>query len=82
MSEQDITILPRVRTPTNQFGRLYYYQGNFFKPLAIHSGEVGRVSGAIRNFMRENRDLITRDRAHPEYKTLVELFDNQMRVAQ
>lgn len=57
--------------------RLYYYQGNFFHPLDLVGRQVGLVKAGIRKFEAENAEMITRDRAHPDYKTLVELFDEQ-----
>jgi hypothetical protein len=55
--------------------RLYYYQGNFFHPLELGGSQVGLVKGAIRKFERDNAEMIARDRAHPDYKTILELFD-------
>jgi nanoRNase/pAp phosphatase (c-di-AMP/oligoRNAs hydrolase) len=56
---------------------LYYYQGNFFHPIDLPGSCVGLVKGAIRKFMKEKKALVAADRAHPEYKTLVQLFDEQ-----
>lgn len=57
---------------------LYYYQGNFFHPVDITGRAIGEVKGGIRKFMKANAEMVERDRANPEYKTLVELFDEQM----
>ena len=79
MSEQDITILPKV--PCMGYngriavGRLYYYQGNFFWPISVSGSFQGKLKKAIRSFIREYRDIIARDRAHPDYKTITELVD-------
>ena len=58
--------------------RLYYYQGNFFHPLELVGYQVGIVKRAIRDFMKTNKELIKRDRAHPDYKNILELFDIQL----
>lgn len=57
---------------------LYYYQGNFFHQLDLPGNCIGLVRGAIRKFMKANKALVARDRAHPDYKTLIQLFDEQM----
>ena len=59
-------------------GWLYYYQGNFYHPLDINGATVGKVRGLIRKFKKANKELVDRDRSHPDYKTLVEIFDEQM----
>lgn len=74
----DITILPRVKTMSGAHGRVYYFQGNIFRPLDVHGSEAGRVKGAIRRFLKEHRDLVDADRAAPGYRTPAELFDDQM----
>jgi hypothetical protein len=82
---EDITILKDLRTlapgskPNN---RLYYYQGNFFLPISLHGGDYGRVKKAIRIFVKDNNELITKDRAHPDYKTRLDLFDEQMKQSE
>jgi len=57
--------------------RLYYFFGNFFQPVDLHKKSLNKVKIAKFQFMRENAELIKKDRAHPEYKTLIELFDEQ-----
>lgn len=81
MSEDDITILPSVLAITGQKGRLYYYQGNFYYPLALHGSEIGRVRKAIREFTRQNKQLIEADRSSSSYRTIVEIFDDQFASA-
>jgi len=56
-------------------GSLYYYQGNFYHPFNLHGSEVGRVKRAAREFVKHNKELVGRDRSDPNYKTLVEIFD-------
>lgn len=75
MSEDDITIM---QLPTVPRSRLYYYQGNFYHPLDLPGACVGLVKRGIREFMKANRAMVERDRAHPDYKSLVQLFDEQM----
>jgi hypothetical protein len=58
---------------TAQKGRLYYYQGNFYHPLDLVGNSVGLVKRGIREFLAKNKDMVARDRASPDYKTLVEL---------
>lgn len=77
MTEHDHTLLSSVLSMTGTRGRLYYYQGNFFHPLELHGSQVGRVKRAIRQFARDNRQMIERDRADPAYRTLPELMDDQ-----
>ena len=79
MSE-DITILQglRLNGRFSQASRLYYYRGNFFQPLQVDGCEVGRIKRAMRQFCREHREKVEQDRARPGYRTLVELFDEQM----
>ena len=55
--------------------RLYYYQGNFYMPLMLRGDQVGKVKRAIREFKAANQELIDRDRSHPDYKTLLQIFD-------
>lgn len=59
---------------------LYYYQGNFYHPIDLPGNCVGLVKGTIRNFMKLNKALVASDRADPTYKTLTELFDEQMGI--
>lgn len=56
---------------------LYYYQGNFFHPVELSGKFVGIVKGEIRKFMRANKEMVERDRKDPNYKTLVQLFEEQ-----
>lgn len=56
-----------------QKGRLYYFQGNFFHPLELVGGSIGKVKRAIREFKRDNQQLVESDRASPDYRTLVQL---------
>lgn len=62
---------------TAQSGYLYYYQGNFYHPLDLVGDSVGKVKRGIREFMRDNKELVETDRASPDYKTLLQLFDEQ-----
>lgn len=71
----DITLLNDVVNATGTISRLYYYQGNFFHPLFLAPGQEGRVKRAIRMFGKANKELIAKDRAHPKYKNLIQLFD-------
>lgn len=73
ISQDEIHILNLV----SQKGRLYYYQGNFYYPLDLKGSSPGLIKRGIRDFMANNADLIARDRADPDYKTAVELFDDQ-----
>lgn len=78
MKENDSTILQSVRTMTSQRGRVYYYQGNIYQPMSVHSMEISVVRKAVRQFMKDNRAMVDSDRADPDYKTVVEIFDEQM----
>ena len=61
-------------------GCLYYHEGNFYRPLMLPREEAGRVSRLIKIFLTKYKDRVKADRASPEYKTLVELFDIQLGV--
>lgn len=71
MSENDITIF------RSSYFRVYYYQGNIFQPLSIDPKYIGRVRRSIRDFQKQNSALIERDRSYSNYKTVLELFDEQ-----
>lgn len=58
---------------TDQKGRLYYFQGNFFHPLDLIGNSVGLVKRGIREFLRDHAALVKSDRAAPAYKTLTQL---------
>ena len=73
LSEQEYPILKLAA----QKGRLYYYKGNFFHPLTLIGSSVGLVKRGIREFMAKNAALVARDRASPDYKSVVQLFDEQ-----
>lgn len=81
MSEDDITLLDKVlieRTRRGDlYGRLYYYQGNFYQPLKVHGGAIAHVRRATRRFLREQAERVRADRAHPDYRTPVQLMDEQ-----
>ena len=72
---EEIPILGSAQTKTRQVGRVYYYQGNIFQPLTLANSEIRRVEKAIRIFLRENRELVDADRAHPDYVPLPDLMD-------
>lgn len=61
---------------TGQKGRLYYFQGNFFHPLTLRHGSIGLVKRGIREFMRDHKAMVASDRAHPNYRTPMELCDS------
>lgn len=55
--------------------RIYYYQGNIFRPLETPGSDAGAINGAINRFVRSHADLIKRDRESKYYRTLMELCD-------
>ena len=73
----DITLLSPVYSKSGMKGRLYYYKGNFFRPIDVHKKFVTKINIAIFKFCKENAEMVERDRADHEYKTLVELCDEQ-----
>lgn len=77
LSTKDITLLPKLN---GQKGRLYYYQGNFYHPISLLA--PGPVKRAICEFLavKENRVLFNSDRASPDYKTELQLFDEQCTI--
>lgn len=60
---------------TEQKGRLYYFQGNFFHPIDLVGNSIGLVKRGIREFKRDHKALVASDRAHPNYRTPMELCD-------
>lgn len=87
MSEDDVTILDDVIvayvrkkpgfTRVAVHSRVYYYQGNFFYAISPQPDQLGRIRGAIRKFRKENRELVDKDRAHPDYRSIPQLLDEQ-----
>ncbi len=73
----DITLM-RVLTTHKQRGRLYYYAGNFFYPLSVMN--PGEIKGAIKRFIKDNREMIKADRARPEYRTRLQLAAEQLAI--
>lgn len=61
----------------DQTGTLYYYQGNFYHPLELKGSSPGLIKRGIRDFIKANKSLFESDRASPDYKNVVELFDEQ-----
>jgi hypothetical protein len=61
----------------SQKGRLYYFQGNFFHPVDLIGSSVGLVKRGIREFLAvpAQKALLKADRASPNNKTVVQLFD-------
>jgi hypothetical protein len=79
MIGEDITIIRRVRLKCGLFSRVYYYQGNIFRPFGYSSSKVRKlVEIRIRMWLHKNREMILADRAKPGYKTLTELAAEQM----
>ena len=60
-----------------QKSRIYYYQGNVYQPIGGYKNRKVKeqVERKIKAWMRQNKEMILKDRAHPEYKTLVQLAD-------
>jgi hypothetical protein len=73
--QKTIVLLPVVMTSKRTRGTLYYFAGNFFWPMDLHRSAVGMVNGAIRRFIKHNRDMIVADRAQPDYLTIEQLCD-------
>ncbi len=82
MNDTDITIMPvkvQQRNGREAKSRLYYYQGNFFYPLERLSNDwKQRVRFKIKQFKAANAAMIKADRSHPDYKTKLQLFDEQV----
>ncbi len=77
MSPNDITIM-HVTLTNGKKGRCYYYQGNFYYPLErLGNNMRAKMRIKINVFKHENAALIKADRAHPDYKTLLQIFDEQ-----
>lgn len=64
-----------LRRLPGQPGSVYYYFGNFYHPLDLKGANVGLVKRLKREFAQSHKALIKSDRAHPDYKTILELFD-------
>ena len=64
----------------NSSARLYYFQGNFYWPfLGLSGSEQGRIKKAIREFSQENKLMIQKDRSSPEYKSIIELIQGDIK---
>lgn len=59
MTQEHIDILRITSRPKSN---LYYYQGNFYYPNDLMGEWVGKVKGAIRKFLKENKALVEKDR--------------------
>jgi len=67
---QDTTILKR------NGWRLYYYQGNFYYPLfGLSREDKNLIKLHIKWFKRDFAERVKMDRANPDYKTKVQLFE-------
>lgn len=77
LSSQEV----HIRSLKPEKGRLYYYQGNFYHPLTLHGDTVGKVRRAIRDFKTANKALVAADRASPDYRNLVQIFDDHLKAA-
>lgn len=59
-------------------GSLYYYKGNFYYPLErLTSQDKNLIKLHTKKFVKENKALVNKDRSDPNYKTKLELFDEQ-----
>ncbi len=74
----NIIIVRRVIKATRQVGSVYYYQGNIYGTSYLLPSELPRVRRIVRRFTKENAAMIAADRAESSYKTIVQLFDEQM----
>jgi hypothetical protein len=75
MTENDITILNLDIRPRS---RLYYYQGNFYYPLEGLTANIKNlIKLKINQFKKENKEMILKDRKDPEYKNILQIFDEQ-----
>lgn len=77
MDSEQITLLRGLRTKSSGNHSLYYYQGNFYQPLSLVKKDKLRADRAVRLFKIDNKLMIEKDKADPDYKTLVEIFDDQ-----
>jgi hypothetical protein len=78
-----ILTLPRLYNKRGQLiasmASVYYYQGNIHHPYDLLGDRIGKVKRAVTEFINKNKERIEKDRSHPDYKTLVQLYDEQMR---
>src|SRR5690606_32261119 len=78
MTEQHTVVILKDLRLRNSRGRgtLYYYAGNFFWPvLSLDGCDAGKVTGAIRRFIKANRELVETDRSRADYLTIEQLCD-------
>ena len=69
-------IKKRITNKAGKFlGSLYYFEGNFYHPLDLPIQEARRVKNLIKIFLKKNKELVAEDRATPEYRTLIEIYD-------
>jgi hypothetical protein len=76
-----ITTLPRLLNKRGfiiaTMASVYYFKGNFYHPYDLLGNRVGIVKRAIEEFKLKNKERIEKDRSHPDYKTLVEIYNEQ-----
>lgn len=59
--------------------RCYYYKGNFYYPIdGLTKNNKNLIRMNIKKFKKDNKELIKSDRVRHDYKTLLDLFDEQM----
>lgn len=77
--DDDITIMYPVRGILSHHCRIYYYQGNIFKPMSFHGSIAAQAKHAIRKFYKDNAAMIKADRAKPDYKSIAQLAREQLK---
>lgn len=77
LSQETHVLTHRMREGGRNYGGLQYFQGNFFHTLNLTGGLPGIIAYEIRKFMKENKALVAKDRASPDYLRMDQLADLQ-----
>lgn len=75
MEKQHITLARNIKAKDGSNHCLYYYFGNFYYPMDLPIKQASRVKFLINKFRKENAAMVEKDRSQPDYKTLIQLFD-------
>lgn len=75
LSQELHILIPEMREGRRNYGGLHYFQGNFFHTLNLTGGFPGIIAYEIRKFVKENKTLVDKDRASPDYLRMDQLAD-------
>ncbi len=56
---------------------VYYFEGNFYAGTSEEPDFLKQLKKLVSAFMKQHRPMVYQDRKKPEYKTLVQLMEEQ-----